>query len=532
MWETALLVLLFFVVAGDPPPAINEAHYLPHAKNFWQPEWLAGDLFISSAKAHITFYAVFGWLTTLLPLEGAAWVGRFVGWTMLAIGLQRLCWAIFARPYASLAVAVVWVLGIEHGNLAGEWVVGGIEAKVPAYALVLLALERMIAGRWGAVWPLLGAAAAFHVLVGGWSVVAAALPRLLQLRRHRRGGGTGMLSEWPFLLLGGAISLCGLVPALALNWGAEPSEANIAAQLYTYGRIKHHLLPSIFPVAWYVRHGVLIALTVIAATIFWQGAAAEVRRRTAVLLLFCGGAVLIAFGGMVLGTLPAIAPGLAARLLRFYWFRMADAFVPLACGVSVVGCLLFPSPRVGRRAVRAAAALVLAVCGGWLGIEFYDSLRRNIPPACDALYVGMEGTATLEQQHRVYRDWLAVCEWARNETPEGSTFLTPRHQYTFKWYAHRAEVVNWKDVPQDPPAMIEWARRFNRVFPRELRRARPSYRPASLVQMRQEYGARYVIVDRRVHGAPLRLPRVYPTAIQENDTYAVYAIESELGAQE
>lgn len=80
--------------------------------------------------------------------------------------------------------------------------------------------------------------------------------------------------------------------------------------------------------------------------------------------------------------------------------------------------------------------------------------------------------------------------------------------------------------------MIEWARRFNRVFPRELRRARPSFRTESLVQLRRDYDARYVVVDRRVYRATLPLPRVYPAAGQANQTYAVYAIDSELGAQE
>ena len=58
--------------------------------------------------------------------------------------------------------------------MAGEWMIGGLEAKGLAYVFVLLALGALARGRWRAVWPLLGAASAFHVLVGGWSVVAAA----------------------------------------------------------------------------------------------------------------------------------------------------------------------------------------------------------------------------------------------------------------------------------------------------------------------------------------------------------------------
>ena len=84
--ETLLLLTLFFVYAGDPPPMVNEAHYLVKAKNFWQPDWCASDLFASSEKAHATYYTLFGWPTLFLSLETTAWLGRVVGWLVLAFG--------------------------------------------------------------------------------------------------------------------------------------------------------------------------------------------------------------------------------------------------------------------------------------------------------------------------------------------------------------------------------------------------------------------------------------------------------------
>ncbi|MCG8652893.1 MAG: hypothetical protein MI861_23840, partial [Pirellulales bacterium] len=107
---------------------VNEAHYLVKAKNFWQPEWCEQDLFVASGKAHTTFYALFGWPTRWFSLATTAWLGRLVGWLLLAVGLQRLCWVLCRQRYASLLVATIWIAGMEYGNLAGEWVVGGIEA--------------------------------------------------------------------------------------------------------------------------------------------------------------------------------------------------------------------------------------------------------------------------------------------------------------------------------------------------------------------------------------------------------------------
>lgn len=169
-YETLMVVAVFFVFAGDPPPAVNEAHYLVLAKNFWQPQWCSEDLFAASDKPHILFHATLGALTQSFSFSASAWIARLVGWALLAAGLRAVCRAVTDRDYACVLVAVVWIAGIEWFNFAGEWVVGGIEAKVPAYALVLVAMSQMALGRWGRVWPLLGLASAFHVLVGGWTV--------------------------------------------------------------------------------------------------------------------------------------------------------------------------------------------------------------------------------------------------------------------------------------------------------------------------------------------------------------------------
>jgi hypothetical protein len=44
--EVLLILLVLFVVGGDPPPHDNEAHYLCRLKHFWNPDWCPGDLFL------------------------------------------------------------------------------------------------------------------------------------------------------------------------------------------------------------------------------------------------------------------------------------------------------------------------------------------------------------------------------------------------------------------------------------------------------------------------------------------------------
>lgn len=513
--EVALLVGLFFAYAGDPAPMVNEAHYLVKAKNFWDPEWCNQDLFVASGKVHTTFYTLFGWPTQFVSLATTAWVGRLLGWALLAFGLQRLTWALLGRRFLSLAVAVIWIAGIEYGNLAGEWVLGGIEAKVPAYGLMLWGLAQLVQRRWNWVWILFGTSAAFHVLTGGWAVVAA-MGCWFATERNRDDGVRLMT---PALFIGGAISLFGLIPALAMSLGSPPEQAALAARIYSYYRIKHHLLPADFHFSWYARFGLLIALMVSGARLYVPRED-RFRRLNGFVVTTLGIAAL----GLVFGLLPSLAPDLGARVLRYYWFRLADAMVPLMVAVLAVRMLI---DQQRARCLAGMSLLLLAVMLS--GYSAYRRCRLGVPPSVSNDLLGRDVGASPAVQQQVYRDWRAVCDWARHSSDPREVFLTPRHQQTFKWFAHRAEVVNWKDVPQDPSTLLEWYRRFEEIYPewignRRTGNDRVSISYANLREFRQKYGTRYMIVDRRVTGDNLPLVRLYPTEPEVNATYAVYEL--------
>ncbi len=511
--EMGLLVLLFFAYAGDPAPMVNEAHYLVKAKNFWQPEYCANDVFASSGKAHWMFYVVFGWPTKFVSLEATAWMGRFAGWMLVAFGLRRLCAASLGVGWVSIPVALLWIAGVEYANLAGEWVIGGIEAKVPAFGFALAGMAEIARGRWNRVWLWLGAASAFHVLVGGWSVIAGVVA-WLGTERGRDQCQPLLCRE---LFIGGAIALFGLVPSLALTIGTDDADAAVAAKIYAYFRLSHHLLPAALDVTWYARHFSLLLATIVAYS-FLRRVVSEPLRR---LWWFTIGTVLILVTGLFVGLLPAIAPDLAAKLLRFYWFRLSDAFIPLMSAMLLVSVIVrSPMPFMAR--VAASGVLVIATVA-----VFWSSYRRSaigIPPSASHELLGWNTTATPAEQRQSFEDWVAVCQWIEMSTAADEVFLTPRHQQTFKWYASRAEVVNWKDVPQDVESLIEWRYRYSAVFPPRLGRRRTSIRYDVLRELADKYDVRWMVVDRRVVGRNLPLVRVYPTNENDNPTYAVYAL--------
>jgi len=531
--ETVLVLLVFFAYAGSPPPAVNEAHYLVLAKNFWQPQWCSGDLFVTSAKPHIVFHATFGALTQFFSLPVATWIARWIGWAMLAVALRSLCRTVSDRDYACVLVAVIWIAAVEWFNFAGEWVVGGIEAKVPAYALVLTAMTAMAQGKWRWVWPLLGAASAFHVLVGGWTVVAALFAYAIVGRRE-----SAPLRQLLPLMIGGTIALLGLVPGLQTSGATDPADTIAAAKIYTYSRISHHLLPSSFPSLWYIRHATIVMFTLLLGWSFRND-----RQLSPILWLAagCGG---VALAGLLVGQLPAYWPTVAARLLRYYWFRATDAMMPLTLALTVAAMLRTPA-WMGRPQLNATEQVGVSIYSSWLrlaqqatvsvvagvaiilvSMSMIDNFRRGIPASARFDVVTSKGKESYQAQQQAFRDWIVVCNWIDRTLPADEILITPRHQQSFKWYAQRAEVANWKDVPQDARSLVQWHKRFFDIYPRRLGTVRTTIRYDELRRFREQYGVRLMVVDRRVVGDSLPLVRVYPAQGQaeHNATYAIYRL--------
>ncbi|HEX7446499.1 MAG TPA: hypothetical protein VF306_03075, partial [Pirellulales bacterium] len=131
--EIVLIFLVFVAQAAWPAPDVNEPHYLGKARHFWNNAWAPRDFFFESADTHLVFYAACGWLTRWLTLPQFAWGGRLVTWLLLAWAWRRLSWRVAPRPGWAILTAVI-LLTLNVGcHLAGEWVVGGFEAKGLAY---------------------------------------------------------------------------------------------------------------------------------------------------------------------------------------------------------------------------------------------------------------------------------------------------------------------------------------------------------------------------------------------------------------
>ncbi|MEM6330677.1 MAG: DUF6798 domain-containing protein [Planctomycetota bacterium] len=509
--EVALVFLVFFIVGGEPAPHLNEQHYLARLKHFWDPQWCRGDLFLESPDAHFTIVWLVGWVTLLLPLPAVAWVGRIAAWAFLAWAWQRLSWAVAPARFCSVLAAAVWLVGIREGNLAGEWVVGGVEAKCFAYGFVLLGLKACVEDRWSAAWVHLGVATALHALVGGWCVAI-----VFALWICRKGPRPTFPAMAPALAAGACLGLLGVVPAIAMNWGTPAEVVAQANRIYVFDRLPHHLALLSKPDAWLLerggRHAAVLAL--LAGVTAWAftrrsvGATAPGSAALRRVCWFAWGAVGLAGAGLVIEVTLGRHPAAAASLQRYYWYRLTDVAAPLAVSLGAAHMI---AQGVQRRSTLAVGVAVLAVVGvaSSLWPVVAGRLASPTPP-------GDNRVADLDA-------WIDVCAWVRDNTPQDALFLVPRSSNSFKWRAERPEVVTQKDIPQDAASMVEWKRRLDEVFrgpatPEGRGPARPLHKLGAgrLRELGARYGASYVLCGRQ---RALSLPVAY-----RNRAYVVYQL--------
>lgn len=520
--ETLFILLLFFLLAGSPPPGVGESHYLPKAKHYWDPAWCRGDLFLESADAHLTFYWALGWVTNYCSLENTAWIGRAISWLLLAWAWQRLSVALVPQRLFAILSAGLMCLFLRWFHMAGEWVIGGIEAKSFAYVFLLLALECLVRRRWTPAWLLMGAAAAFHVLVGGWGCVLLGGVWLLE---RKTAGTPGLFAMLPAVMGGFVLSLPGLIPAAILNRGVDPAVAAAATQVYVFERLPHHLVFHRFDHVYMARQ---LALLVVWAWLAWQQRH-DVRLRA--LHLFVLGAVLMGVAGAIIDQALLWQRELAAKLLRYYWFRLSDSLLAFGAAVAVIH-------EIARRQHSQPGAFA-----GWITIAIvvltadvtHTLWTRNElrlpgaflqpkptqPRSPDQLPPLLQELPPQE----MFAHWQRVCDWIQHATPADARFLTPRRQQTFKWYAQRPEVVNWKDVPQDAAGLMRWKEAMEEIYPRStFELDLTAHDDQQLLVLARKYNAQFIILDRTRATRALPLQRVYPVIREDNPAYEVYRV--------
>ena len=382
--EVFLIFAIFVAYGAWPTPDVNEQYYVGKAIHFWNHNWLSADPFLNTPDSHWLFYAVFGLLSFVFSQNVAVWVGRCLVWFLTALAWRRLSRALIPINFVAVLTAAGFAFYLDAFHLAGEWIIGGVEGKSFAFPFVFWGLACFVEGKFNRAWVLYGLASAFHVLVGGWVVVASLMAwayeaffssvsesssekegaRKISLTDRFRFLARETVRSIPGLFIGGLTSLLGLIPALRLDQGVTATVLQESRQIYVFKRLSHHLVASSLPWTFLARFGLLVVGFFIVAALsallkrvvrrqipqilppFESDEAFSSRKRFARANAFVVGSLVIAVTGLVLdyGARYLASTGRissyeeVAGLLRYYWYRLSDWAVPFGFVMSTT-CL-------------------------------------------------------------------------------------------------------------------------------------------------------------------------------------------------
>jgi hypothetical protein len=452
----ALLCLELLLDRNMGRVGTNEIDVLPLARQFADPSWLPTDWYLNQEAGYrFLFQAIFGQMAAAWGFLVTSIVGRLICYSLFAYGLVVLGRRLGLSLVLLLLTLVLYLHNgcdriadrctYEQGAIAGEWLIGALEAKAVAYSLLPLAIGSMLGGHYRKMAVLLGLMTSFHVLVGGWVFLVTLGWLWLNRDVYPKPG-----RYWGAALLLYLVASGFAIPAVFQQLSTVPVDASLApSYIYVFLRLPHHLNPLSWSPELWIRPIVLLLLL--------GGSMVLLRRQdryrsphvshlpqTTEALRFAQW-VLLSFIPFEVGLL--IAPfDLQGRWLQYYPFRLGDVMLPLGT-VLLLACVL---ERVvaNRRWVGWVCVLLLSF-----------SLVLQVP-------VFYQQAAALgqfpNQEQDVEPAWKNFTRWIRQNTAREAIVISPPVDFfNFSWLTERPTLAKLKLLPQNPSGILEWYERLS-----------------------------------------------------------------------
>jgi hypothetical protein len=416
----------------------NEADYLPSVKQAVDHAWLPNDWYLNlNISYRQVFDFIFGQLVSKLGFVNGAYLGRLIVYLLVAIAIYIFFRTLHLHPLLGILVLLLF---LNHQSLAaGEWVVGGLETKTIAYAMVILSFAFFLRKRYFTGFALAGAALSFHVLVGGYALFCILVASLLN-ESWRSDWRLYIKNFWP-LLITGIFGFWAVIEQLLPQGGID---LNKAWNIYVYYRVPQHVMPFTWnSVPWKPE----LALATGLFLILYFLSNSKATRFVAAIALGSVFLFLIGLGIFAIRDTP---------LLRFYWFRFPDVMVPFLGAVLIA---LFLNDYADRR--NSINSLFQRIQRG------LQTTLRLLPPVIIVFLIVMlaQQTYRLETSYKdsLYNEpgtILPVFTWISENTPQQAIFLVDPTESYFYIEAQRAMLVSFKHSPQSAAAILEWYKRI------------------------------------------------------------------------
>jgi hypothetical protein len=432
----AILIFVAIVVCcWENFVGVHEELYLLGSRRIADPTFLAADFTWSRlSPTRALFDHLVAPLWRLFDGFAIANIGRFVYWSLMAWAIVRLARAARLPAWSAVAGLTLWLLWDQTLGMCGS-PFEGFQPKSLAYPLVFLSLAHLVRGETARAGLTAGLATAFHVIIGGWALMAVTLTALIQRGLFTpRQVGVMLLAAAPFVVP---------LALVMIGEGAHVTRADRATMNGIYARFAMPHCCDVFyffssrkvPLGW-ARAGVVFALAPIALFRWPERRAARI------------------IGTFTVALIAFFLAGVVARALSFdgllelYPFQLANALPALFLFLFAPAWLV---ARGASGAIGIAARFIVLVGTLWLVID------RGVPralwerPQTFAANVSTAMTVPGDVEDPVFA-------WIRDHTPRDAVFITPF--ITEFWpYAQRAQVASMREPPLDR-RLIEWRQRL------------------------------------------------------------------------
>lgn len=416
-------------------PGVNEFDTVIAAREFIDRDWIPADWYLNTlVQYRLPFNILAGTMVQIFGFMPAIIIGRLLCLFIFALAVSKLADLINIRWFAFFPLIAYFVK--NQSLFADEWMIAGFETKSFAYTFIIFALAFAMEDRLITAAIFAGLATSAHVLVGIYGTFCIVVAYLV-LRKNEIPKPRAVklfVSVILYLVTAGF----GIYAALSNIARVNPDLSRKAGEIYVQHRVAHHVLPS----AWGNSLWPLISLAFLVIII---GLFLFIKRKKLRLLLFTA---LVSFGLLAIGAIIFYAG--AVPLLKYYWFRFPDVFIPftLIMIIAYFGTCLIEKPgktgKVSRIAFVGLAILTL-VYGGW---RFYVKTASVIRHK-DTEYA------------RIEPELYEVLHWISENTDRDALFLVSPTIEEFYHIAERPMFVSLKHSPQSDAEIMEW---FNRLM--------------------------------------------------------------------
>jgi hypothetical protein len=428
--------LLFDIMAS------NDIDALPLARQFADPSWVPGDWSVNQPPIYrVLFQTLFGWMIASWGFLASSIIGRLLCYSLIAWGLV-LIGRKLGLNLLLLMLAVAMFLSGDQGVAAGERIVGALETKIFAYAMVLLAIAFMLNKRYRLTAFLLGLGTSFHVLVGGYATLFG-LGWVILRRKNRFPSLREIGFIIPLYLIGSVFGLKALIEELS---SPNPTSPISISYIYVFFRMPHHLNPLSWPTHWWIIPVFFLLMLVSSAGVLWfnrptKALSEQFEEYEARIGLF--EFTLISLVPYVLGLV--IAPfDSQGSLLQYYLFRVGDVMLHLNA------CLLFVCALDQIFTSRKQQRVLLLLCSLVLSI----SIVKGLPN----FQKQFQSTLNFPNEvQEVDPQWKDLTAWVRKNTPKNATFISPPVKFAnFIWLTERPTIAKYKLMAQTKGGTLEW----------------------------------------------------------------------------